>query len=193
MGMAREQQLLSKMHMGQVYRRSDLARVSSTVDRYLNRLVGQNAVVKVAAGLYMRPKTSAFGALPASDHDLVEAFLKDSRFLINSYNNYNQLGLGLTQLYNENIVYNYKRFGEFELGGRKYFFKRIPNFPLHLSKEFLVVDLINNLNQLAEDPAVILENLMKNKDTFDGQKVLSMSKKYGRPKTKKILDEIYRK
>lgn len=191
MGMARELHLLSKMNLGRVYRRSELAHLSPTVDRYLDRLIKQKALVKVSAGLYVRPKVSAFGAVPPSEDSLIKSFLKDDRFLVNSFSNYNQLGLGLTQLYNFNVVYNYKRFGEFELGGKKYFFKRVPHFPLQLTKEFLLVDLLNNLKQLSEDQATILDNLRKNKDTFNYQKVLSEAKKYGRPRTRKILEEIY--
>jgi hypothetical protein len=191
MRMEKEQQLLNKLSPGQVYRRSELTRFTPTVDRYLDRLVSQKALIKVSAGLYLRPKTSAFGALPPDDHDLVKSFLKDNRFLVTTYNNYNQLGLGLSQLYGHSVVYNYKRFGEFELGGKKFFFKRVPNFPLQLSKEFLLVDMLNNFSQLAEDHAAVLENLKKKKDTFDALKVLSMAKKYGRPRTKKVLDEIY--
>lgn len=175
----------------QVYRRSDLARYTTAVDRYLDRLVKKNEVVKVSGGLYLRPKASAFGAVPPDEQSLVKTFLKDDRFLVNSFNNYNQLGLGLTQLYGPNVVYNYKRFGEFELGGKKFFFKRVPKFPHQLSKEYLLVDMLNNLKELAEDEVSVFENLKKNKENFDTKRVLSLAKEYGRPRTKKFLDEVY--
>ena len=190
--MAKDELLLGRMKIGQVYRRSDLARYSATVDRYLDRLVKKNKLVKVSGGLYLRPNVSAFGAVPADNNTLVKTFLKDDRFLVNSYNNYNQLGLGLTQLYQNNVVYNYKRFGEFELGGKKFFFKRMPKFPRQLSKEFLLVDLLNNLKDLAEDETLILENLKNNKENFDVKKVMTLAKEYGRPRTKKFLEEVYK-
>lgn len=192
MRVAKEELLLNKMKQGQVYRRSDLALHTTAVDRYLDRLVKKNEVVKVSGGLYLRPKASAFGAVPPDEHTLVKTFLKDDRFLVNSFNNYNQLGLGLTQLYGHNVVYNYKRFGEFELGGKKFFFKRVPKFPYQLSKEYLLVDMLNNLKELAEDEDLVFENLKKNKEKFDAKRVLSLAKEYGRPRTKKFLDEVYR-
>lgn len=192
MRVAKEEFLLNKMKQGQVYRRSDLVRHTTAVDRYLDRLVKKNAVVKVSGGLYVRPKASAFGAVPPDDQSLVKTFLKDDRFLVNSFNNYNQLGLGLTQLYGQNVVYNYKRFGEFVLGGKTFFFKRVPKFPHQLSKEYLLVDMLNNLKELAEDEVSVFENLKMNKEKFDTKKVLSLSKEYGRPRTKKFLDEVYR-
>lgn len=189
--MAKEELFLNKMKQGQVYRRSDLVRHASAVDRYLNRLVKKNEVVKVSGGLYLRPINSAFGAVPPDEQSLVKTFLKDDRFLVNSFNNYNQLGLGLTQLYDHIVVYNYKRFGEFEIGGKKFFFKRVPKFPRQLTKEFLLVDMLNNLKELAEDEAAVVENLRKNKSNFDAKKVLFLAKVYGRSRTKKILDEVY--
>lgn len=191
MRVSKEELLLNKMKQGQLYRRSDLARYTTAVDRYLDRLVKRNEVVKVSGGLYLRPKSSAFGAVPPDEHSLVKTFLKDNRFLINSFNNYNQLGLGLTQLYGHNVVYNYKRFGEFEFCGKKFFFKRVPKFPHQLSKEYLLVDMFNNLKELAEDEVLIFENFKKNKENFDTKKVLSLAKEYGRPRTKKFLVEVY--
>lgn len=191
MRVAKEELLLNKMKQGQVYRRSDLARYTAAVDRYLDRLVKKNEVVKVSGGLYLRPKVSAFGAVPPDEQSLVKTFLKDDRFLVNSFNNYNQLGLGLTQLYGHSVVYNYKRFGEFELGGKKFFFKRVPKFPYQLSKEYLLVDMLNNIKELAEDEVSVFVNLKKNKENFDTKKVLLLAREYGRPRTKKLLYEVY--
>lgn len=186
-----EELLLGKMKQGQVYRRSDLTCFTPAVNHYLNRLVKRKKVVKVSHGLYLRPKTSAFGAIPADEKALVKTFLKGDRFLVNSFNNYNQLGLGLTQLYRYSIVYNYKRFGEFELGGKKFFFKRVSKFPNQLSKEYLLVDMLNNLKELAEDETSVLENLKNKKEKFNKKKIRFMAKAYGRPRTKKFLDKVY--
>jgi hypothetical protein len=48
---------------------------------------------------------------------LIEAFLKDDRFLMVSPNDYNSLGVGTTQLYNEPVVYNRNRHGRHTLDG----------------------------------------------------------------------------
>ncbi|WP_426032776.1 hypothetical protein [Caulobacter sp. DWP3-1-3b2] len=62
------------------------------------------------------------------------------------------LGVGTTQLHNKTVVYNHKRHGKFALGGRTYDFRMKPAVPKKLSREFLLVDLVNNLDQLGEDP-----------------------------------------
>jgi len=50
------------------------------------------------------------------------------------------------------VVYNHKRHGEFVLGGRTYDFRVKHHFPKKtVTEEFLLVDLMNNLNELAED------------------------------------------
>jgi hypothetical protein len=191
MRLIKDEALLSKMETGRVYRRAELARHSSNLDRYLDKLVSENKLQRLSAGLYLRPIQSAFGALPPSDKSLVQSFLKDNRFLINSFNNYNQLGLGLTQLYNNQVVYNYKRYGEFELGGKMFLFKRLPKFPRQLTREFLLVDMLNNLKNLAEDEKAVTSNFLANKDKFEAKKVLAIARLYARPKTKKLLEKVY--
>ena len=92
-----------KQHLrpGQVYRRADLLPWSNAVDRHLKQLVEEGTLTKLSGGLYYCPKHTNFGAAPASEEKLVEAFLKDHRFLLTSPNAYNVLGVGSTQLYNE--------------------------------------------------------------------------------------------
>src|SRR5580700_9839767 len=107
-----------KRHLkpGGVYRREDLARWLNAVDRHLKQLVESNVLTKLAGGLYAYPKDTVFGPAPATDDTLVEAFLKDKRFLLASPNAYNGLGVGTTQLYDKTVVYNHKRDGDFQLG-----------------------------------------------------------------------------
>ena len=76
--------------------------------------------------------------------------MKTDRFVLTSPNAYNQLGLGTTQLYNKRVVYNQKRHGTFPLGNRMVTFERRLNVPKQLSPEFLLVDLVNELGDLAE-------------------------------------------
>ncbi len=90
------------------------------------------------------------------DSALVASFLKDDRFLLASPNVYNALGVGTTQLYNKTVVYNHKRHGEFMLGGRTFEFRQKPTFPKQLTREFLLVDLVNNLGRLAESEEEVL-------------------------------------
>ena len=77
--------------------------------------------------------------------------MKDRRFLLASPNAYNRLGVGTTQLYDKTVVYNHKRHGRYSLGGRTFDFRMKSSFPKTADTEFLLVDLVNNLNQLAEN------------------------------------------
>lgn len=150
-----------KRHLkrGNVYRRSDLGQWSTSVDRHLKQLTDDRALQKMSHGLYHFPKKTDFGLAPPDESTLVRAFLKDEDFLIFSFNDYNSLGVGTTQLYNKRMVYNHKRHGEFELGGRKFYFHIKPKFPKKLTPEYLLVDLVNNLDLLAEDCEVVLRNV----------------------------------
>ena len=117
----------------------------------------------------------------------IRSFLKDDRFLLTSPSSYNSLGVGTTQLYNERTVYNHKRHGEFKLGNRKFSFRMKPHFPSKVTKEFLIVDLLNNLESLAEDPAEVLKNAALKVRTMDTRKLKRDVSKYGNAKAKKIL------
>jgi hypothetical protein len=137
----------------------------------VHQLVDEGKLTKLAGGLYYAPKQTAFGEAPADDAALVQAFLKDHRFLLTSPNAYNALGVGTTQLYNATVVYNHKRHGRFKLGGRFFDFRMKPHFPLKTSREFLLVDLVNNVTRLAEDR----------------EKVLSLAKEQALKMDKKLL------
>ncbi|MFB0875721.1 MULTISPECIES: hypothetical protein [unclassified Sphingobium] len=117
-----------KRHLrpGQVYRRKDLARWSNAVDRHVRQMADEGRLEKVSAGVYMAPRQTRFGAAPAKPEKLVGTFLGDDRFLMVSLNAFNGLGVGTTQLYNEPIVYNRKRYGKFTLDGRIYDFRMRP-------------------------------------------------------------------
>lgn len=180
-----------KKHLtpGRVYRRSDLLPWTTSVDRHLVQLVEEGTLEKLSGGLYHHPKQTRFGAAPADDAKLVEAFLNDHRFLLMSPNAYNTLGVGSTQLYNETVVYNHKRRGKFTLGGRVFDFRQKPHFPRSLSEEFLMVDMVNNLGQLAEDQEFIL-NAMAKKVTETDQKSLKHAvREYGGLKARKFFSQ----
>ncbi len=183
--------LTKHMKAGKVYRRADLESYSTAVDRDLKSLCDNKTVLKLSPGLYYRPKLSAFGAQPPEDELLVYSFLKDDRFLMTSFNHFNSLGLGLTQLYNIQVVYNYKRHGRFVLGSKTFEFKRVSNFPKKLSREYLVVDLLNNLKLLTEDESQIKMRLQEKLFEFDRDELVKMAEKYGRVRTKKLIKGLY--
>lgn len=145
---------------------------------------------KLSQGLYYHPKQSAFGATPPDEQDMVRVFLKDNRFLITSPNLYNSLGVGTTHLYNIKIVYNHKRHGEITLGNNPFLFQIKHHFPKTATPEFLLVDLVNNIDRLAEDHQSILDNALKKAKQFDAAKLKHAVKNYGTIKTQRLLMSV---
>lgn len=172
---------------GAVYRRADLEQWSNAVDRHLRQLQESGVLVKLSGGLYYCPKMTAFGPAPADDETLVRALLKDDRFLLTSPNLYNALGLGTTQLYNETVVYNHKRHGRFKLGGRTFRFAMKPYFPRKATPEFLLVDVVNNLGQLAEDWEQVLEQVKNKADSMEKHALTEAVREYGGARAKKLF------
>ena len=181
-----------KKHLrpGQVYRRSDLKKWSKSVDRDLVNLVKEGTLAKVRRGLYECPQRSRFGVLPSSPDKLVKAFLKDDHFLLTSPNDYNALGMGTTQLYNVYYVYNHKRHGRFDLDGQVFEFKNKPRFPKKATAEFLLVDLVNNLNSLAEDQTEVLKCVQKKASEFNSRRLSSAVKRFAKDSTRKFFEGI---
>ena len=190
--MTKLNELKKRLKPGRAYRREELARWSTSVDRHLKQLVEQGVLKKLSGGLYAYPKETAFGPAPASDKDVVSAFLKDERFLLASPNAYNSLGVGTTQLYDKTVVYNHKRHGEFRLGGRKFAFRVKPRFPKSLTKEFLLVDLVNNVDQLAEAKDEVLKRVMERATSSDNPRLRRAVREYGNERTKKLFERALR-
>lgn len=185
--MSQLSELKKHLRSGHVYRRSDLAQWSNAVDRHLKQLQEDGTLTKLSAGLYYCPKQTVFGRAPAEDTKLVEAFLKDTRFLLSSPNAYNALGLGTTQLYNEMVVYNHKRHGRFQLGGRTFDFRMKPHFPKTLSEEFLLVDLVNNLDRLAENADAVLSRVKDKSKALDTPAFRRTVRNYGDLRARKFF------
>jgi hypothetical protein len=181
--------LADELKAGHVYRRKDLARLSNAVDRHLRELVSLGKLQKLAQGLYHAPKQSNFGPLPPADVQLVKGFLQDKEFLVFSPSSYNTVGLGTTQLYNRTLVYNHKRHGVFRLGNRQFDFRVKPRFPKMLSREFLYVDLLNNLQELAEDRDAVLNQARNKLPSFDMDRLQEAVERYGNMATRKRLRE----
>jgi len=188
--MSKLDELKKRLRPGKVYRREDLLVWSTSVDRHLQVLVNDGKLEKLSQGLYYSPKESAFGKTPPEERELIERFLKTDRFLITSPNLYNSLGIGTTQLYNNRVVYNNKRHGLVKLGNREYQFHFKLDFPNTLSKEFLMVDLFNNLESLAEDSKLVLAKAAKKIPTLDQRKLGQAVKRYGHIATKKIFASL---
>jgi hypothetical protein len=181
--------LADELQAGRVYRREDLARLSKAVDRHLQELVSTGTLKKLAQGLYYAPKQSSFGPLPPTDEQVVQGFLRDKDFLVFSPSSYNTVGLGTTQLYNSTLVYNHKRHGVFKLGNRQFHFRVKPRFPKKLTPEFLYVDLLNNLEELAEDRDSVLSQARTKYLSFNQSLLLKTLDNYGSMATRKRVRE----
>ncbi len=189
--MSKADELKKHLHPGQVYRRSDLAKWSKAVDRHVQQLVSQGELQKLSGGVYYCPQTTAFSNLPPEDAVLVRAFLKDDHFYIVSLNSYNALGVGTTQLYNEKLVYNYRRDGQHTLNGRHFYFLKRPHFPVESTPEFLIVDLVNNIHLLDEDKERLLRNIAKKARSMDQSKLMKTVKLYGGSRTRSFFEKLF--
>ena len=107
-----------------------------------------------------------------------------------SENAYNSLGVGTTQLYNEKLVYNYKRDGRHMLNGRSFYFLKRPRFPTKSSQEFLLVDLMNNLHLLAEDKESVLKNATEKAQYMDRSKLMRAVHSYAGARARKFFEGL---
>ena len=182
--------LLDKhVRAGKVYRREDLLPYSTSVDRQLQRLLAAGRLRKLAQGLYFKPKMNVFGEVPPEEKDLLAAFLRDKNFLSFNPSIYNSLRLGTTQLYNKTVVYNHKRHGQFRLGNRTYDFRvkhRFPK-PVQVTPEFLLVDMLNNLAELAEDESEVLDHAQRRLTSFDQKLLKKTLTDYGSVATQRLV------
>ena len=185
------EKLKTQLNPGKVYRRSDLEQFTSAIDRDLKKLTSQDILQKVGAGLYFYPKITPYGCLPPNDDVLIKSFLKVTTYLKINWNDYNKLGLGLTQLYNKVVVYNHKRHEEKKLAGFLYDFRRPPNgFPNVISKEFLLVDLFNNIDELGEDLNLLKKRLKKNLHQYNMNILKEIVLNYSKIKTKHAFMDL---
>ena len=184
------EQLKRRLRPGRVYRRENLLRWSNSVDRHLKDLTDDGTLKKLRNGLYHCPQRFEFGEAPADEHELVKAFLRTDRFVVTSPNAYNQLGLGTTQLYNKRVVYNQKRHGTFPLGGRMVTFERRLNVPKQMSQEFLLVNLVNELDQLAEDHEAVYLRVRERAKEMNPKKLSRAVSLYGKYSTQKKFQEM---
>jgi hypothetical protein len=182
--------LKRQLKPGHVYRRNEVLRWSTAPDRHLAALVDDGTLQKLSGGVYYYPKDSVFGKVPPSANALVRSFLKDDRFLLTSPNAYNELGVGTSQLYNHTTVYNHKRHGLFNLGNRRFDFRLKHHFPKKLSPAFLLVDLVNNLDTLAEEPDTVIQQVTARLAKMDTQQIAAALKAYGNLRAKKILTPL---
>ena len=188
--MAKLDEVKRHLKRGEVYRRTDLAMLTKSVDRHLAELLKDGTLQKLSQGVYYYPKESVWGQMPPQEEMLVRSFLKDDRFLLTSPNLYNGLGVGTTQLYNQRIVYNHKRHGKFKLGNSTFDFKVKHHFPDKLTPEFLLVDLAGNLDRLAEDQQQVKNKVLSKAGSMNKTELQFVLNHYGNGKAKRLLAPV---
>ena len=181
------------LEVGRVYRASELAPLSRSLGRDLRLLVENKKLRSVGKGLYVKPDKFGDYEVPPDSQEVVRKFLNTNNFIMRSRSDYNSLGLGLTQMFNEVFVYNKKRFGKMELDGKTYFFKR-RNFPRDHHYEYLFVDLFNNIDAVGENKKTLMERFeqawIKRAWKCDYEVVYKFSQKYGKNWVKKFFQKL---
>ncbi len=190
--MKSSEDLQKYMKLGRVYRHSELKLYSKATDRDFRYLVKNGQVQKVGRGLYYRPTKNPFGLTPPDTKDLVRAFLDTDDFLVTSCNHFNQLGLGLTQVYNEVLVYNHKRRGLYILDGKRMQFRKVSAYPKRITKEYLLVDMLNNLMELPDNVERVMRTLKARFQEYNTPLFRKNLSKYGRRNAIRILKRLER-
>lgn len=181
------------LKVGRVYRASELSKYTNSLGRDLKLLVENNKLKTVGKGLYYKADKLGETELPAKSNEVLKKFLKTNHFLIRSLSDFNRLDLGLTQMFKETLVYNCKRDGKVNLGGREYFFKK-KNFPKDHHDEYLFVDFFNNIEKVGENRDELLATFERKWRAkvwpVDYDVVYKFSQKYGKYWVKKYFQKL---
>jgi hypothetical protein len=181
--------LRPRLKPGRVYRTRDLARWTANAPRLAGRLVREGALVPLAHGLFAHPRRGRFGPVPPSDEELMRAFLGGAPFVFTGPDRWNALGLGSTAVFATPLVYNTKRSGTFELGGRRFLLRRVA-FPRKPPTEWFVVDLLEHADQAATsrgDVAAALARALARR-VFDRGRLRAMARGYGTLATRALVE-----
>jgi hypothetical protein len=165
---------------GRVYRTRDMKPWTANAPRTARRLVREGRLVALAQGLYACPKRGRFGAVPATDEEILRAFLGGSAFIITGPDRWNALGLGTTAMFAMPLVYNTKRSGTFTFGGRSFLLRRVA-FPPNPSPEWFVVDLFENAEQAGASRAELGHALGEavGRGDLDRDRLREMAERFG--------------
>ena len=177
---------------GRVYRTRDLARWSTNPTRLANQLVERGLLQRLAHGLYLHPDQSKFGPVPPTDQALLRAFLGGSPFVLTGPEVWNALGLGTTALHADTLVYNTKRSGTFQLGGRTYRLRRVA-FPRTPSREWFVVDLLEHAAEAGVSRRELLDPIRTALDSgrLDADRLGVLASRYGSRTVRILLEPLF--
>ncbi len=168
---------------GRVYRTRDFAAWTANAPRLAKRLLAKG-LVRLGHGLFTYPKRGRFGTVPPADEEILRAFLDGGPFVLTGPERWNALGLGSTGLFAVPLVYNTKRSGTFELGGRRFMLRRVA-FPVQPPAEWFVVDLMENAEQAGVSTSDLTTTLGRAlaAGRFDRDRLREIVSRYGTKST----------
>lgn len=180
-----------KLKEGKVYRTKDLRKLSGNPTRLAQNLVQEGKLRKLRNGLFYVPRKGAFGDVPPSEDAILEALFGGKPYLKTGPSVWNSLGLGTTAVEAIPLVYNKSKTGVEQVGKKKFEFRRV-RFPRKPSKEFFVVDLLQNLDRAGADPGEMKQalGLALLNGRFDGPTLLEMAEKYGSKSVANTIMEV---
>jgi len=87
------------------------------------------------------------------------------------------------------LVYNTKRSGTFELGGRQFVLRRVA-FPESPPVEWFVIDLLEHADQAGTSRADVAMALARalSRDAFDRPQLREMARRYGTRATQAVVE-----
>lgn len=179
---------------GRVYRTRELSRWGANAPRLAKRLVREGKLTPLAHGLYAHPRRGRFGVVPPRDEEVMRAFLDRSPFVFTGPDRWNALGLGTTALFSAPLVYNAKRSGTFELGGRRFVLRRVA-FPEKQTPEWFVVDLFENARSAGASREAMAEALERAvaRGSFDPGRLRDAARRFGTRRTQALIEKALEK
>jgi len=178
-----------RLEPGKVYRTRDLLTWGANPTRLARRLLAEGELRPLAHGLFYHPKRSRFGAVPPEDAEVVRGFLGNEEFVLTGSPYWNDLGLGAQAVFPVTLVYNRERTGEFRLGARKYWLRRV-RFPSLPDREWYAVDLLEHHRMAGVSPnrleAGLVEALRERR--FDPEVLRNRAREYTTRKTQALVD-----
>jgi len=113
---------------------------------------------------------------------------RPSAFVFTGPERWNALGLGTTALFAAPLVYNTKRSGTFDLGGRRYVLRRVA-FPRRPVPEWFVVDLFENADRVGASREELAKALTRTvaRGAFNRKRLSEMAQRYGTRRTQALV------
>lgn len=176
--------------VGKVYRTEELAEWTNNPTRMLKRLVDSGEFVRLAKGMYHKPERNRYGVMPPESKELVGALVKHTPYVFTGPTYWNALGLGSTVMFPLQLVYNTKRSGDYQLGGRRFRLSR-QRFPKKPTPEWFAVDLIEHRDLVGLDTETLGRGLAH--AVIDGRlspdTLKSMAAEYGTRETRELVNK----